>query len=346
MKEAVIDISRITRMKLPRLGQRAVLKIALVILGLAAAWDGFYLVGADEAGVVLTFGAYTRTAGPGFRLKLPFGETVTKVPVQRQLRQEFGFRTDPLTGVRATGAFADEATMLTGDLNVAQVEWIVQYRVSDPYAYLYKVRDADPLLADMSEAAMRQAVGDRTVTEVVTVGREDIETAVQSQLQQQVDRYQMGIRVQHVVLQNVNPPATVKPAWDEVNQAEQQRDQLINNARTEYNRAIPRAKGEAAQAVLSAEGYAADRVNRAEGDASRFRQVVEAYQKAPDVTRRRLYLETMTRVLSRVGSKVVVDRSATSAVRDVIGDSSLLDPNTLKRIQAGTASASTKGGAQ
>lgn len=346
MKEAVIDISRLTRMKLPRPTQRGWAKIALVVLGLAAAWDGFYLVGPDEAGVVLTFGAYTRTAGPGFRLKLPFGEAVTKVPVQRQLRQEFGFRTDPLTGVRGTGAFADEATMLTGDLNVAQVDWIVQYRVSDPYAYLYKVRDADPLLADMSEAAMRQAVGDRTVTEVVTIGREDIEAAVQAQLQQQVDRYQMGIRVQHVVLQNVSPPAAVKPAWDEVNQAEQQRDQLINNARTEYNRAIPRAKGEAAQAVLSAEGYTANRVNRAEGDAARFRQLVEAYQKAPDVTRRRLYLETMTRVLSRVGSKVVVDRSATSAVRDVIGDSSLLDPATLKRVPPGPASASTKGGAQ
>jgi modulator of FtsH protease HflK len=346
MKEAVIDISRLARLRVPRISQRTALRALLIVAALATLWDGFYQVGPDEAGVVLRFGAYSRTTGPGLRLKLPFGEAVTKVPVQRQLRQEFGFRTDPVTAIRATGAFADEATMLTGDLNVALVEWIVQYRVSDPYAYLYKVRDTEPLFADMSEAAMRQAVGDRTVTEVVTVGREDIETAVQTQLQQQVDRYQMGIGIQHVVLQNVNPPAAVKPSWDEVNQAEQQRDRLINEARTAYNQAIPRARGEAAQAVLSAEGYAADRVNRAAGEAGRFRQLLEAYQKAPDVTRRRLYLETMARVLTRVGSKVVVDRNAKSVVRDVVGDEPFLALTGLKRIAPVPAAASTKGGAQ
>jgi len=229
------------------------------------------------------------------------------------LRQQFGFRTNG-NGVREKGDFSVESTMLTGDLNVVVVEWIVQYRIADPYTYLFKVRDTDRLFSDMSEAVMRQAVGDRTVTEVVTVGRPEIESAVQKQLQDMAQQYQMGIRVQQVVLQDVNPPPPVKPSWDQVNQAQQQRDRLINEARTDYNKVIPLARGQAEQAVLLAEGYALDRVNRATGDATRFEQQWEAYRQSPDVTRRRLYLETMGRILPKVGGKVVIDKNAKGVV--------------------------------
>ena len=244
MKEAVIDISRISRLRMPRVSLRAVANGVLALAILAFVWNVAYQIGPDEVGVVQRFGRYVRTGQPGLRLKLPLIEVVTKVPVQRQLRQEFGFRTDD-TGARVDGDFSQEATMVTGDLNVLVVRWIVQYRVTDPYPYLFKVRDADGLFGDLTEAVMREAIGDRTVTETVTVGRRDIEDAVQQQLQGLVDAYQMGLRVQQVVLQDVNPPLPVKPSWDEVNQAQQQRDRLINEARTEYNKVIPRARGEA-----------------------------------------------------------------------------------------------------
>ncbi|PYR69989.1 MAG: FtsH protease activity modulator HflK [Acidobacteria bacterium] len=313
MKEAVINISRLTQLRVPRpsrqQAQRALIVLAVILL----AWGMFYQVGPDEAGLVQRFGRFVRTGGPGLRVKLPAVETVTKIPVQRQLRQQFGFRSDS-NGARLSGDYSVESTMLTGDLNVVVVEWIVQYRIADPYAYLFKVRDADRLFSDMTEAVMRQAVGDRTVTEVVTVGRPDIEATVQQQLQAMVDQYQMGLRVQQVVLQDVNPPPPVKPSWDQVNQAQQQRDRLINEARTEYNKVIPLARGQAEQAILSADAYALDRVNRASGDAARFDEQQAAYRKAPEITRRRLYLETMNRVLPRVGGKVIIDKDAKSVV--------------------------------
>jgi membrane protease subunit HflK len=313
MREAVINISRLTRLRLPRMTPQQAGRIVLGVIAAVIMWGMFYQVAPDEAGVVLRFGRFVRVGDPGLRLQLPFVETVTKVPVQRQLRQQFGFRTNG-NGVREKGDFSVESTMLTGDLNVVVVEWIVQYRIADPYTYLFKVRDTDRLFSDMSEAVMRQAVGDRTVTEVVTVGRPEIESAVQKQLQDMAQQYQMGIRVQQVVLQDVNPPPPVKPSWDQVNQAQQQRDRLINEARTDYNKVIPLARGQAEQAVLLAEGYALDRVNRATGDATRFEQQWEAYRQSPDVTRRRLYLETMGRILPKVGGKVVIDKNAKGVV--------------------------------
>jgi membrane protease subunit HflK len=313
MKEAVLNISRLTRLRLPRPSPQVVSRLLVAALVIVLAWAMFYQVGPDEAGVVTRFGHFVRTSGPGLRVKLPFIESATTVPVQRQLRQQFGFRTQS-NGLRAAGDFGAESMMMTGDLNVVVVEWIVQYRIADPYAYLYKVRDADRLLTDMTEAVMRQAVGDRTVTEVVTVGRAGIESSVQAELQQLSDTYQMGLRVQQVVLQDVNPPAPVKPSWDQVNQAQQQRDRLINDARTEYNKVVPLAHGQAEQAVLAAQGYAVDRVNRATGDAARFDQQLDAYREAPDVTRRRLYLETMGRVLPRVTGKVIIDKDAKSVL--------------------------------
>jgi modulator of FtsH protease HflK len=185
--------------------------------------------------------------------------------------------------MRATGASLK-------NLNVAVVEWIVQYRVSDPYRFLFNVRNLDETFRAMNEAVMREVVGDRTVTEVLTVGRQEIESRVEERLQALVNQYEMGVTIDQVVLQDVNPPDPVKPSWDEVNQAQQQRDRMINEARAEYNRVIPRARGEAQQTVLQAEGYALNRVNRAEGESTRFAAVYDEYRQAPDVTRRRLYL--------------------------------------------------------
>ena len=302
---------------LDRLNQLRALKKYLypalgALAGLILLWMTFYQIQPEEVGVVTRFGRFVRIAEPGLRVKAPLLERVQKVPVQRQLKQEFGFRTLE-AGVRteySAQGFPEESMMLTGDLNVAVVEWIVQYRVSDPYKYLFKVRDVEGTFRSMTEAVMREIVGDRTVTEVLTVGRQDIETTVQEKLQTLASLYETGITVDQVVLQDVNPPDPVKPSWDAVNQAQQQRDRLINEALAEYNQVIPRAKGEGEQAVLQAEGYSLDRVNRSQGDAARFKSVYEAYRRAPQVTRQRIYLETMQKILPKSGARVFLDKDA------------------------------------
>ena len=306
-----IDFNRIEIPKFPKLPRATV---AAIIAGLVVVLTGFstlYQVQPEEVGVVLRFGRYVRTTEPGLRAKIPFAEEVRKVPVQRQLKQEFGFRTVE-AGIQTlyadtTRDLSGEAVMLTGDLNVAVVEWIVQYRVDDPYLYLFKVRNLEETFRAMNEAVMREVVGDRTVTEVVTVGRQDIEAQVGVRLQEMANQYEMGIAIDQVVLQDVNPPDPVKPSWDEVSQAQQQRDRMINEAQAEFNRVIPRARGEAQQAVLQAEGYALDRINRAEGDSARFNAVYSEYRLAPEVTRKRLYLETMERVIQNSGAKTFLD---------------------------------------
>lgn len=307
------------KVKLPKFPQLPASTTILVVAALLAAVVGLnslYQVQPEEVGIVLRFGRYVRTTDPGLRVKIPFVEQVSKVPVQRQLKQEFGFRTLE-AGIRSQFSdrdFAGEAVMLSGDLNVAVVEWIVQYRPADPYLFLFKVRNLEGTFRAMTEAVMREVVGDRTVTEVLTIGRQEIETRVQERLQDLTNQYEMGVTIDQVVLQDVNPPDPVKPSWDEVNQAQQQRDRMINEARAEYNRVIPRARGEAQQAVLQAEGYSLDRVNRAEGDSLRFTAIHDEYQRAPEVTRQRLYLETMQRILPAVGRKLYLDKDAASVL--------------------------------
>ena len=309
-----IDTSKIPRPQIsPRLIRIVLVAIVLLTLGRGT----FYQVQTEEVGVVLRFGKFIKITDPGLRMKIPFSDTVQRVPVTRQLTQQFGFRTTG-TGTRtniSTEMFQDESSMLTGDLNVAVVDWIVQYRVADPYQYLFKVRGIGPgtddeTFRDMNEAVMREVVGDRTVTEVLTVGRQDIEVTVKERLQALCDQYETGIAVDLIVLQDVNPPDAVKPSWDEVNQAQQQRDRMINEAQTRYNQVIPRAGGEAQQTILQAEGYALDRINRAEGDASRFVSIYDQYRLAPNVTRQRLYLETMQNVLPKLGGKLFIDEDA------------------------------------
>ena len=298
--------------RVPRPPMRVVAIALAAIVVIAVVLSSFYTVGPEENGVVLRFGEYVRTTEPGLQFKLPLGiERVYKIPVQRQLKEEFGFRTVQ-SGVRSqfsnTG-LAEQANMLTGDLNAAVVEWSVQYRIIDTYKYLFRVRDVPETFRYMSEAIMREVVGDRTVNEVITVGRQEIASLVEVRLQELCDAYELGIRVDQVVLQDVNPPEPVKPAFNEVNEAQQERARLINEAQSEYNRVIPRARGTALQTVQQAEGYKLERVNRAQGDAQRFSELYTAYASAPEVTRQRIYLETMNQILPQVKDKIVLDES-------------------------------------
>ena len=293
---------------------------ALIIWGVVAlfvalaAFTMFYTVQAESQGVVLRFGKYIKTVDPGLRYKLPFGlDRVLILPVKRQLKQEFGFGTSGASNPTQS-AQADEQeherNMVTGDLNAATVEWIIQYRIRDPQAYLFKVRDPGNTLRDISESVMRTVVGDRTVDEVITVGRQEIESEALANLQELVNKYDLGLSIDQVQLKNVNPPINVQPSFNEVNQAQQEREKMINMANGEYNKVIPRASGEAEQKIQAAEGYALQRVNEAEGDVSRLNSVLLEYLKAPEVTKRRLYLETMNEVVPKLGKKIILDDAA------------------------------------
>jgi membrane protease subunit HflK len=301
------------RVEIPRFTPpppRLVLKLLGAFLAVAILLSGFYTIDPEEAGLVLRFGKFSRISEPGLHFKLPLGiESVMKVPIQRQLKEEFGFRTirADINTQYSSRNFLEESSMLTGDLNSALVEWVVQYRIVDPYKYLFQVRNVKATFRDMTEAVTRRVVGDRTVNEVLTVGRAEVATQIQVELQEMCIQYDTGISVDQVVLQDINPPDLVKPSFNAVNEAQQEKEKLINQAQSEYNREIPRASGQAMQTIEEAEGYALNRVNRAEGDATAFNALYDEYRKAPDVTRRRMYLETMAQVLPQVRSKVIVD---------------------------------------
>ncbi len=282
------------------------------ILLILIAYTSIYTVQAESQGVVLRFGKYSKTVEPGLRFKLPFGiDTVELVPVKRQLKQEFGFGTEGATNLTQFSSQQEqERSMVTGDLNAASVEWIIQYRIREPDLYLFKVREPADTLRDISESVMRTVVGDRTVDEVITVGRQEIEVEALAQLQALVDKYELGLSIDQVQLKNVNPPIPVQPSFNEVNQAQQEREQLINVANGEYNKVVPRASGEAEQKTQAAEGYALKRVNEAEGDVSRFKAVFAEFMKAPEVTKRRIYIETMQKTVPKLGRKVIIDEKA------------------------------------
>lgn len=292
-------------------------RIIIILLLLVTLFTSVKTIGPEEEGVVVQLGRYNRTLQPGLNFILPFGfETMHKIPVQRQLKEEFGFRTTSLNGRTeyAKDDFADESLMLTGDLNLTDVEWVVQYRITDSYRYLFKVRNAEKTLRDMSEAAMRKIVGDRTVNEVLTVGRQEISTSVEQLLQEMCNEYENGIRIDQVVLQDVNPPDAVKPSFNAVNEAQQERETLINQAEAEYNRVIPRARGEAQETIQLAEAFALNRVNRARGETDRFNSLFEEYVKAPEVTKQRIYLETMEKVLPKIGNKIITDEKGSNVL--------------------------------
>ena len=291
-------------------------QIVVGALVLVLVWTGFFQIGAEEVGIITRFGKYTREVNSGLNFKIPLIEGVVKVPVERHQKQEFGFRTVE-SNVRSDytkRGTADESLMLTGDLNLADVEWVVQYRISNAYQYLFKVRHPEITLRDLSESSMRQVVGDRTVNEVLTVGRTEVALAVKDLIQNLSDEYELGIRIEQVVLQDVNPPDPVKSAFNAVNEAQQEKETLINQAKSEYNRVIPHARGQARETIQKAEGYATARVNNAQGEATRFELLYQEYVKAPEVTRRRLYMETMQRVLPELGNKIITDQEGNNVL--------------------------------
>lgn len=290
--------------------------VVAVIVLLIVAWSGFFQVGPEEAGVITRFGKYTKTVMPGLNFKIPFVEQVYKVPVERQQKLEFGFRTTraDVRSEYSKSGMEGESLMLTGDLNLSDVEWVVQYRVNDPYKYLFRVRNPASTLRDLSEGAMRQIVGDRTVNEVLTVGRAEVASQVQQQIQELTNSYELGLKIEQVVLQDVNPPDPVKDAFNAVNQAQQEKETLINQAKSAYNKVIPRAKGEAEETIEKAEGYAIERVNNAEGQVARFNELYTEYVRAPEVTRQRIYMETLQNILPNVGNKIITDQEGNNVL--------------------------------
>lgn len=290
---------------------------ALGIFGLILIGGTVFQVGTEEVGVITRFGRYVRTTDPGLNMKIPFAETIYKVPVERQQKLEFGFRTTK-AGVNtqySRGQEArDESLMLTGDLNLAEVEWVIQYRVDNAYDYLFKVRNPEVTMRDISESAMRQVVGDRTVNEVLTVGRTEIANQMELLVQEICTEYSMGVKIDQVVLQDVNPPEPVKAAFNAVNEAQQEKETLINQAKSEYNKVIPKASGEAKETIQKSEGYAVERVNNAKGEVARFNALYSEYVKAPEVTRRRIYLETLSDILPRMGNTIVTDQEGNNVL--------------------------------
>lgn len=284
--------------------------IALVVaVGL---FSSFYQVPANSVAIVQRFGKFLGTTEPGLHFKLPFGiDEVTTVETRRQLKLEFGYGTrGALNEYQYNQDFEDmelEKNMVTGDLNAAVVEWVVQFHISDAKAYVFNFLEPQATLRDLSEAVMREVVGDRTIDEVLTVGRQEMEVKALERLQVIASTLDMGIHVDQVQLGNVNPPSEVKDSFDEVNRAQQQREAAINAANGEYNRVIPEARGKAEQSISQAEGYATERVNRAEGDATRFTAMLTEYKKAPEVTKKRIYLETLTQILPNIPGKIIID---------------------------------------
>ena len=305
---------------------------ALVIL--AFLWSSWYTVQPEETAVIQRFGRVIRTATPGLHFKIPFVETVKLVPTARVLKEEFGFRTT--AAGRQTkyerGDFSNESLMLTGDLNVIDVQWIVQYRVEDPVRFLFKVREQRDTFRDIAEAVMRRVVGNRLGSDVLTVGRVAVSSEVKEEMQKILSEYETGIRLVTVELQDVTPPDTVKPAFNEVNEARQDLERTVNQAQEQANKLIPKASGEAKQAIAEAEGYATERMNQARGEAARFSSVLAEYQRVPEVTRRRLYLEAMSEVLAKAKGVYIVD-SAQRALIPWLSIDSAKSPPPLKDLK-------------
>ncbi len=285
--------------------------IVIVVLVLLISVTMIYKIDPAEVGVVQRFGAYVRLEQPGLNFKLPIGiEKVTKVNVLGIRTAEFGFRSG-VQDSRSSRFSGDRddlnvSLMLTGDLNIAIVPWIVQYRVKSPEEFLFNVRNVNLLLVDMAEASMRLVVGDRSVDEVIN-RREEIADESKIILQKELDEANAGITIVNIEMKRTNVPGPVQPSLNEVNQATQEKEQMIYKANEEYNKAIPAARGEAERIIKEAEGYALDRVNRSKGDAARFNSIYQEYVKAQDVTKRRLYLEAMSELLPKLGQKYIVD---------------------------------------
>ncbi|MDR1949414.1 MAG: FtsH protease activity modulator HflK [Spirochaetaceae bacterium] len=269
-----------------------------------------YIVDQTEEAVVTRFGRYHSTSGPGLQFKLPFGiDRQYVVNVKAVQTEQFGFRTLQ-SGISSTYANqTNESTMLTGDLNIVEVEWIIQYRVIDPVAWTFNVMERIATIRDVSRSVINMLVGDRTIMDIMGPERSAIEAAGTELMNETFRSYGLGIDVIAVKLQNIDPPAGVQEAFDDVNKAEQDMNRLINEGQQAYNAEIPRAKGESERLIQIAQGYATERVNRANGDVARFNSVYEEYRKAPEVTRQRLYYEMIEEVFKDDSETVIIDRT-------------------------------------
>lgn len=322
--EAAKRLMRKYNAALPDGKYKTILALLAIMIIAVTVYSTVYTVPSDSVAVVLRFGKFESIKPAGIHLKLPVGiDDATIVPTKRQLKQEFGFSTpgatDPNQNATMRPMFSNVSTsqllrdqigetqMVTGDLNTALVEWVVQYRIADPKYYLFEVRDPAGTLRYVSESVMREVVGDRTVDEVITIGRQEIEVEALRKMQALSSKYLMGISIDQVQLKNINPPQPVQASFNEVNQAQQEKEKLINEARRDYNRIIPLAEGERDQRIREADGYRIKRIKEAEGDAIRFNAVFEEYMRAPEVTRKRIYLETMQKVMPEVQSKIIID---------------------------------------
>jgi len=304
------DEIKVKKQTIPQFPKKRVITALIIILVLIFLATGLYTINPEEVGVIQRFGKYTSTTTPGLHFKIPFGvDNLTKVKVTNVYKEEFGFRTiQPGINSRFSSRdFSSESLMLTGDLNIADLEWIVQYRVKDPVKYLFNVRDIEKTIRDGSEATIRQIVGDRSVDEVIVLSRKEINDLAQIKLQKLLDGYETGVEIVTINLQNVNPPDKVKPAFDNVNSSKQEKERIVNEAWEQYNRVIPEARGKAKQTIQEAEGYAVNRVNRAQGEADRFNQIYQEYKLSKSVTRKRLYLETMQEIIPTIDKLYIID---------------------------------------
>lgn len=282
----------------------------LVVFLIAATRATIYTVEPDEEAIVIRLGKYKETTSPGLHFKIPFIETVEKIKTTIVHQAEFGFRTKRTNYGRtqySDDLFESESLMVTGDLNVADVQWVVQFKISDPFKYKFQTRDPERNIRDVSESIMRRVVGDRLVTDVLTTGRVEIASQAKVLMQEVLDKYDMGISIQTVKLQDVNPPESVKASFNEVNEAKQEQEKVINQAERRYNEVIPEARGKADKLIQTAEGYGMALINRSKGDAAKFLSVLKEYKKAPLITRKRLYLETMEEIFTRMDNITIVD---------------------------------------
>jgi len=291
----------------------AIVAAAFIIQGV---FTCFYTIKPGEVGIILRFGQYTRTTQPGLHFKIPFVEDLTKVDVEKVRKEEFGFRSRSASmspSIDRKGYDFDrkgydmESLMLTGDKDVIEVAWIVQYKVSDPVRFLFKVRDVAQAVRDASETVTRRIVGNMDF-DYVLGNRDVLAASAKQELQGQMDRLECGISILTLQLLDINPPEQVKPAFNEVNEADQDMKRLVNEAEETYNKVIPKARGSAKQIVEEAHGYAAERINRATGETNRFKAIIKEYQGAEEVTRQRLYLEAMQDILPRLDRVYVIDK--------------------------------------
>ncbi len=308
MQDEFIDFGKLQKKLTPKMIGIIILVLIIIIAG----FSSFYIVDQKEEAVVLLFGKYTRITGPGLHFKLPFGiEKNYNVPTQRILKEEFGFRSEK-PGIRtqySSQDFSEEYVMLTGDLNIIDVKWIIQYRIMDPKFWLFNVENQQKTIRDISQSVTNQLVGDRTIFDVIGSERANIEQKGQDLMNEYFKLYKLGVRVTTVKLQNIVPPiGSVQDAFEDVNKAIQDRSRLINEGKESYNRAIPRASGEAQKTIQEAEGYATEKVNKAKGDIARFLAVFNEYKKSPKVTRMRLYYEMFEEVFKEPGETDIIDK--------------------------------------